>query len=258
MSTTDELVPLLKKLRLSGVLQSLELRMREAVDDSLGFDEFLFRLLSDEVERRDAKQLEQRLRRASFEEPKTVEDFDFHFNPEVPKPKVIELATCNFVSKHQNVVLMGPTGLGKSHIAQAVGHRACRLGFSVLFTSAHDMLRTLRAGHGDGTYERKLLRYSSPDLLIVDDLGLRPLSDKEALDLYDVIRDRYHRGSIVVTTNRDEDELAALFVDPLVGSAAVDRLRHDAHIIELVGETYRGPLSTNQRKQKTPKKEKNA
>jgi DNA replication protein DnaC len=177
MSTTDELVRLLKKLRLSGVLQSLQLRVREASDASLSFEEFLFRLLSDEVERRDSKQLEQRVRRAAFDELKTIEDFDFHFNPKLPRSKIVELATCTFVERRQNVLLIGPTGVGKSHVAQAVGHRACRLGFTVLFAQASDLLRTLRAGHGDGTYERKLLRYTTPDLLIVDDLGLRPLSD---------------------------------------------------------------------------------
>ena len=123
MSTIDELVPLLKKLRLSGVLQSLELRLTQAREDGLPYEEFLFRLLSDEVERRDGKQLEQRVRRANFEHAKTLEDFDFHFNPNVPKAKVIDLATCGFVEQHQNVLLLGPTGVGKSHIAQSLGHR---------------------------------------------------------------------------------------------------------------------------------------
>src|ERR1041385_1972258 len=123
MSPTDDLIPLLKKLRLSGVLQSLELRTRQAVDDNLSHGEFLLRLLSDEVERRDGKQLEQRVRRANFEHAKTLEDFDFPFNPNVPKARVIDLATCNFVEQRQNVLLLGPTGVGKSHIAQSLGHR---------------------------------------------------------------------------------------------------------------------------------------
>jgi DNA replication protein DnaC len=122
MSSTDDLIPLLKKLRLSGVLQSLDLRTRQAADDDLGHGEFLFRILSDEVERRDAKQLESRIRRASFEGMRTLEDFDFHFNPEIPKAKIIDLATCSFVERHENVLLVGRTGVGKSHIAQALGH----------------------------------------------------------------------------------------------------------------------------------------
>src|ERR1051325_5226221 len=180
MSTTDYLIPLLKKLRLSGVLQSLELRTRQATDDDLGHGEFLFRILSDEVERRDAKQLESRIRRASFEGMRTLEDFDFHFNPEIPKAKIIDLATCSFVERHENVLLVGRTGVGKSHIAQALGHRACRAGYHALYTSAHDMLTSLRAARADASYDRKLLRLTSPDLLVIDDLGLRPLSSRRA------------------------------------------------------------------------------
>ena len=121
MSPIDELVPLLKKLRLSGVLQTLELRARQAVEDDLSHGEFLLRLLSDEVERRDGKMLEQRIRRANFEHKKTLEDFDFHFNPAVPKTRIIDLATCGFVLQRRNVLLLRPSGVGKSHIAQALG-----------------------------------------------------------------------------------------------------------------------------------------
>lgn len=174
MSLTDELVPLLKKLKLSGVLHTLELRTKQAIDDELSYTDFLFRLLSDEVERREAKQLDLRLRRATFEHAKTLEDFDFHFNPTIPKPKVIDLANCAFVAKRESVLLIGQAGVGKSHIAQAIGHRACRIGHGVLYTSANDMFKQLRAARGDGTYDRKLLRFTGPDLLIVDDLGLRP------------------------------------------------------------------------------------
>ena len=247
MSLTDELVPLLKKLKLSGVLHTLELRTKEAIDDELSYTDFLFRLLSDEVERREAKQLDLRLRRASFEHAKTLEDFDFHFNPTIPKPRVIDLATCAFVAKRENVLVIGQAGVGKSHIAQAIGHRACRMGYAVLYTSANDMFKQLRAARGDGTYDRKLLRFTGPDLLIVDDLGLRPLRADEPLDLYEVIRERYERGSTILTSNRDSEEIGELFGDPLLASAAMDRLLHHAHVIAIEGESYRNPKS-NQRK----------
>ncbi|MCR9075504.1 MAG: IS21-like element helper ATPase IstB [Sandaracinaceae bacterium] len=247
MSLTDELVPLLKKLKLSGVLHTLELRTQQAIDDELSYTDFLFRLLSDEVERREAKQLDLRLRRASFEHAKTLEDFDFHFNPTIPKPKVIDLANCAFVAKRENVLLIGQAGVGKSHIAQAIGHRACRIGHGVLYTSANDMFKQLRAARGDGTYDRKLLRFTGPDLLIVDDLGLRPLRADEPLDLYEVIRERYERGSTILTSNRDHEEIGELFGDPLLASAAMDRLLHHAHVIAIEGESYRNPKS-NQRK----------
>lgn len=241
MSSTEDLIPLLKKLRLSGVLQSLELRTRQAVDDDVGHVEFLYRLLSDEVDRRDGKQLESRMRRANFESTRSLEDFDFHFNPEIPKSKIIDLATCGFVQRKENVLLVGRTGVGKSHIAQALGHRACRAGHQVLYTSASDMLASLRAARADASYDRKLLRLASPDVLIVDDLGLRPLVQEEAHDLYELIRRRYEQGSTVITSNRDVEEWYPLFGDALLASAAMDRLLHNAHVVEMDGDTYRNP-----------------
>jgi DNA replication protein DnaC len=241
MSSTDDLIPLLKKLRLSGVLQSLELRMRQAADDDLAPSEFLFRVLSDEVERRDGKQLESRVRRANFEGMCTLEDFDFHFNPEIPKAKIIDLATCSFVERHENILLVGRTGVGKSHIAQALGHRACRAGHHALYTSAHDMLTSLRAARADASYDRKLLRFTSPDLLVIDDLGLRPLTHDEPLDLYEIVRQRYQHGATIITSNRDVDEWYPLFGDALLASAAMDRLLHNAHVVVMNGDTYRNP-----------------
>lgn len=241
MSTTDDLAAILKRLRLSGVLQTLELRVREATDDNLAFVEFLYRLLSDEVERREAKQLEQRLRRASFEHNKTLEDFDFVFNPGVPKTKLVDLATCHFIARRENVLLVGPTGVGKSHLAQALGHRACRMGHSVQFVSLHQMLTQLRAARGDGTYDRRLLKVTSPDLLIIDDVGLRPLVHDEPLDLYEIIRQRYERAATILTSNRALEEWHPLFGDALLASAAMDRLLHHAHVLVIEGESYRNP-----------------
>lgn len=241
MSTNDELVPLLKKLRLSGILQTLELRTRQAADDNLAHAEFLYRVLCDEVERRDGKQLDQRLRRASFEHHKTLEDFDFVFNPGIPKAKIIDLATCSFVDRCENVLLIGPTGTGKSHLAQALGHRACRAGHTVLYVAAQDLLKQLRAARADSSYDRRMLRFTTPDLLIVDDLGLRPLAGDEPIDLYEIIRQRYERAATVLTSNRAVEELPALFGDALLASAAMDRLLHGAHVLILDGDSYRNP-----------------
>lgn len=242
MSVVDELVPLLKKLRMSGVLQTLELRTTQAVDDNLSHSEFLYRLLADEVERRDGKQLDMRLRKASFEHGRTLEDFDFHFNPEIPKAKVVDLATCQFVARRENVLLVGQAGVGKSHLAQALGHRACKAGHTVLFTGAHEMFTQLRAARADNSYDRRMLRFTTPDLLIVDDLGLRKLQYDEPLDLYELIRLRYERAATIVTSNRDLEEIPPLFGDPLLASAAMDRLLHHCHVLRIEGESYRNPI----------------
>lgn len=239
MSEAVEIVPLLKKLRLSGVLETLELRVRQATEDSLPYGEFLLRLLADEVERREAKQLSLRLRRANFEQEKTIGDFRFRFNPGIPKARIIELATCAFVGRRDNVCLLGPAGTGKTHIAQALGHRACQLGHTVLFTTAHRMLKDLRAARADQSFEKRLLRYTAPSLLIIDDLGIRPLEYDGPFDLDEVIRQRYERGSIVVTSNRAMEEWPPLFGDELLASSAIDRLLHHAEVIPLEGRSYR-------------------
>lgn len=241
MAVADELVPILKKLRLSGVLRTLDLRTKEAVDDSLSHSEFLFRLFSDEIERRESKQLDLRMRRANFESSKHLEDFEWSFNPQIPKAKIVDLATCHFVDRKDNVLLIGPTGVGKSHLAQAIGERACRAGHTVCYMSAHRMLSQLRAARADQSYDKKILRFTTPDLLIVDDLGLRPLENDEPIDLYEIFRQRYERGAMIVTSNRALDEWYPLFLDDLMASAAMDRLLHHAHVVVIEGSSYRNP-----------------
>jgi DNA replication protein DnaC len=219
--------------------------MRQAVDDNLGHEEFLYRLLNDEVERREQKQLEARLRRAAFESDKTLENFDFQFNPKVPRGKLIDLGTCVFVAKHENVLMVGPTGVGKSHVAQALGHRACRLGHDVLYVPAHKMLGQLRAGRADNSYDRKLARLANVELLIIDDLGLHPLRGEEPADLYEIIRMRYEVSATVVTSNRSVEEWYPLFGDELLASAAMDRLLHHAHVVVMEGKSHRNPGRDN-------------
>ncbi len=243
MAGNEELATVLKKLRMSGVLQTLEIRMQEAVDRALSFDDFLERLLRDEVDRRDGKQLELRLRRANFEHERTLEGYDFSFNPELPRARILDLGTCTFVDRREDVLFIGPTGTGKSHLAQALGHRACRRGRSVLFTSAIDLFANLRAARGDDSWDRRLARYLDVDVLIVDDLGLRPLRNDEPYDLHEIIRQRHERRSTILTSNRAIPEWDAMFPDALLAAATMDRLLQHAHVIELTGESYRNPRS---------------
>ena len=232
MAGNDELLAILKKLRLSGVLQTLDLRADEAVEHHLTHSEFLARVLRDEVDRRDGKQLDLRVRRANFEHERTLEGFDFRFNADLPRARIVDLASCAFIDKREDVIFVGPTGTGKSHLAQALGHRACRLGRSVLFVSAQELFGTLHAARGDGTFDRKLQRLVDLDLLIIDDLGLRPLRGEEP----------YHeRRSTVLTSNRAIPEWQPLFPEPLLAAATMDRLLQHAHVVELVGQSYRNP-----------------
>src|SRR2546422_2077552 len=174
MQISHQPVPKLKNLRLSGILATLEVRTQQAIEEKLSSVEFLQRLLEDEVERRAQKQLALRLRRASFDLEKPLEGFDFSFNPAVNRQQVFDLATSRFVERHESVLIQGPAGVGKSHLAQALGHEACRRGFDVLFVSAARMLGHLHGGRADGTYERRLLTYTRSDVLILDDFGIQP------------------------------------------------------------------------------------
>jgi len=236
---THQLTPQLKRLRLSGVLESLELRNQQAIQDKLSYIEFLARLIQDEVERRSQKQLQLRLRRAAFHSDKALEGFDFSFNPTINRQQVLDLATCTYVAQHRNVLICGPTGVGKSHISQALGHEACRRGYDVLFVSTHKMLAHLNGGRADGSYDKRLQTYLRPALLILDDFGLRPVTSPGSEDLLDVILERYERGAILITSNRAPAEWPSLFGDPLMASAALDRLADNANVLIITGSSYR-------------------
>lgn len=229
----------LRQLKLTGILQTLPVRIKQAEDSKAGYEEFLMMLLEDENERRQSGRLLRRLKQAGFEEEKTLEGFDFGFNPEIPVKRIKQFANCTYIEKRENIFLLGPVGVGKTHIAQALGHIACRMGHDVLFTKAANMFRYLHGGRADQSWERRIKQYTSVDLLILDDFGLKPLTQFQSDDFYEIINERYMKKSTIFTGNRTIEDWHNLFSDPIIANSAMDRIAHNAHQIIMTGESYR-------------------
>ena len=242
MNPVEKLLPQLKTLRMSGILDTLQIRNQQAVEQHLSHVEFLALVLTDEYERRENKKLDGRLRKANFERDYTLEAFDFHApNLKINQGQIYDLATCIFIEEKVNVLIVGPVGVGKSHIAGALGHAACRRGFDVAVYQCRKLFTSLKAARADGTYARKMQNLLRPDLLILDDFGLRPLVSPADEDFYELVAERYQRGPMVLTSNLDFPEWGSAFPNPVLAGATVDRLRHGAHRVIIDGDSYRRP-----------------
>ena len=246
MSDLQHLVKKLKNLKLGGMLDTLEIRLKQSQDEHLGYIEFLEFLLEDELQRRANKKLETRVSQAHFEEVKTLETFDFEFNPKIPSRQIMDLATCQFVERKEWALLIGPVGVGKSHLIQALGHQACRLGHRVLFTRTSKMLTDLGGGHADNTWENRLHRYIKPDLLLIDDFAMKELTLKQAEDFYELVNERSHAGSLVIASNRSPKDWYPLFPNPVLAEGILDRVINKAHHVVLTGRSYRTQLKPGQ------------
>lgn len=242
MNPSPELNSILKQLRLSGILDSLELRNREAVDGQLAYTEFLAMLLHDEVARRENKKLGARLARAGFAMGKTLETFNFDLLPKLNRAHIHDLATGRYIDEKVAILIAGQTGVGKSHLAQALGHCAARQGRDVLFISQTNLLKQLHAARATGLYERKFQQFVRVPLLIIDDFALKPLHPPHDEDFHDVIAARYERAASILTSNLDLSEWGDAFPENrILGAATLDRLRHGAYRIVIEGESFRKP-----------------
>ena len=254
MNPAPELAPQLKQLRLSGIFDSLQARNRQAIEAKLAYTDFLALLISDEVARREQKKFSTRLRRAQFRTTKTLDQFDFERLPQLNRALVHDLATGRYLHEKAPVLIVGPCGTGKSHLAQALGHCAVRQGVDVVFTTCASLTQSLNAARATGGYERKLALLARVPLLIIDDFGLKPLRAPADEDLHDVIAERYEQAATIVTSNLDFDEWDQAFAtNRLLASATLDRLRHNAYCLELDGPSYRDPKVGPAAKKRAPK-----
>lgn len=244
MNPMPQLEPMLKQLRLSGILDSLPARNQQAIQSKLPYTDFLAILIQDEVARRDQRQFAQRLRKAQVSGDKTLERFDYAHSPSVNPAMIAELGTCRFVTEHAPILIAGPTGTGKSHLVQALGHCALRAGYEVLFITHVRLLGMLHAAKATNTYDRKLLQLAKIDVIAIDDFGLRPMRSPQDEDFHELIAERYEKKSTLVTSNLAFDEWGAAFPNKLLGAATIDRLRDGAYQIELDGATRRKPRPT--------------
>jgi DNA replication protein DnaC len=229
----------LKRLKLPGFLDTLEERLKQASKEKWAYTHFLDRIASDEIERREYRQQVIKLSTSNLEPSKTLETFDFSFNAKIHAPLIKELAFCNFIKNKETVIIVGPSGVGKSHLAHALGHEALRRGYGVLFYKTYHLFQWLQKGRGDGSFEKKLSQIIKIPLLILDDFGLQPLSEFHQEDLYEVICERYERNATIITSNRDFSEWHSVFANPLIASAALDRLIHRATRLSIDGKSYR-------------------
>lgn len=239
MVTVDALQPRLRQLKLSGMQTAIATRVAEARSRQLDPLEFLLLLLDDELARRETESIQRRIQRARFEEVCDLRDFDFAYNPEVPKAQLWELASSRFIDERASVLVCGPTGVGKTFIAQALGVAVCRAGRQVLFTKTSAFLADLAGGRADGSWPIRLRRYLRPDLLILDDFALHDYTAAQAEDLYEVVSRRHRKGSLIMTTNRAPKDLYPLFPNPVVAEGLLDRLLNSAHIVTMLGRSYR-------------------
>jgi DNA replication protein DnaC len=233
------LLQTLKQLRLSGLAQSLQVRLAEAAGNKLDHAEFLELILQDELNVRSSRLVSRRVRTACFGEVKHLDEFDFSFNPSIKRKQIHDLAACQFIRDKADVLLLGPPGVGKSFLAQAIGHQAIKAGFLVLYRSIFDLARDFLAEQEPGQQDKTLMRYLKPDLLIVDDMGMKQLPRHGGESLLEIIMRRHENRSTMMTSNRPLEDWAKLIGDVPAATAILDRFLQHAQVISITGKSYR-------------------
>jgi DNA replication protein DnaC len=234
-----KLAECLKKLRLSGMAQTLDVRLQEATANRLDHAEFLELVLADEMAIRQQRLIDRGLKAAGFREPKTLEDFHWDFNRSIKKKQIYDLAAGGFVRQHRDVLLAGPPGVGKSHLAQAIGRQLVHVGFTVLYRSIFDAVRDFLHDEAFEGHDRIMTKYLKPDLLILDDMGLKQLPKRSGEYLFEIIMRRHQLHSTMMTSNRPLEDWGKLMNDVPAATAILDRLLANAEILQITGKSYR-------------------
>jgi len=242
----EELNQGLRRLKLRRIREVLEDYNRLAVAQHMSYLDFLAALVQEEVQARDETQYTKRLKAARFPSHKTIEQFDFRFQTSISRQQVLELARLRFVEQHENCVLVGPPGVGKTHLAIALGLKAVEAGYRVYFTTVQDLVDDLYATLADGSFRSRMRSLLAHDLIILDELGYLAMDTTASNHLFQVVAQAYERRSLIVTSNRPFQEWGSVFATATIATATLDRLLHHAHILNLQGDSYRmkGAMAT--------------
>lgn len=235
----DSLKEKIKNLRLAGLLQTAEMRSEQAIREKMSYMEFLEILINDEHLNRSRNRRSNLMKHSRMPQHKTIEEFNFSWQPGLNRQVIYNLGTCEFIRKKENIAFIGLPGTGKSHLSIAFGIKAIEQGYTVLFTTLSEMMDDLYMSRADNSFRQKLKKYTTPDLLILDEFGLKKLNQTNVDDLYEVISKRYEINSTIITSNKQFDEWGNILFDPVLATAILDRFVHHCNFIMIEGDSYR-------------------
>lgn len=229
----------LRNLKLAGMVKSIESRNKFAIENKTSYIDFIELLIEDEHVNRMANSFSKRLNKSKIDTQKTLDFFDFNYQPDIDKRQIMDIASCRFINENKNIVLMGKPGVGKTHIANAIGLEAIKQGYTVMFLHINDLIDKINCAKADGSINLLMNSLLNTDLIILDEIGFKKLPNDSIDGFFEVIRKRYEKGSIIITTNRNFEDWGNVFGDFVMASAIIDRIVHHAIIIKINGESYR-------------------